>query len=308
MAKYSNLTSLFTAIAEAIRAKKGTTDKIVADNFPEEITSIQNGVDVSGVTATAADVLSPKVIVTADGTEATGTIETKTSSDMSVNGRTVTVPAGYYASAASKAVSTATRATPSITVSSAGLITASATQSAGYVSSGTKSATEQLSTQAGTTITPGTSRKTAVSSGKYTTGTVYVQGDSNLVASNIASGVSIFGVTGTALTAITVTGSFPSHTDAISLTVTGLNGRQPKCIWWMDISSGGPPHGAEDGCSAASAGYVTLSSGTKYTGYGKFYENTVNMYYVYATVSGDSISISNGSYDFYGELVFTLIC
>lgn len=43
MAKYTNLTSLFTAIADAIRAKKGTTGKIVADNFPEEIASIQNG-------------------------------------------------------------------------------------------------------------------------------------------------------------------------------------------------------------------------------------------------------------------------
>ena len=53
-----------------------------------------------------------------------------------------------------------------------------------------------MPTQAGTTITPGTSLKTAVASGRYTTGYVYVAGDSNLVASNIKSGVSIFGVTG----------------------------------------------------------------------------------------------------------------
>lgn len=43
MAKYTNLTSLFTAIADAIRAKKGTTGKIVADNFPEEIAGIEGG-------------------------------------------------------------------------------------------------------------------------------------------------------------------------------------------------------------------------------------------------------------------------
>jgi hypothetical protein len=43
MAKHTNLTSLFTAIADAIRAKKGTTGTIVADNFPEEIASIQSG-------------------------------------------------------------------------------------------------------------------------------------------------------------------------------------------------------------------------------------------------------------------------
>ena len=37
---YTSLGGLFTAIANAIRAKKGTTDTIVADNFPSEIESI----------------------------------------------------------------------------------------------------------------------------------------------------------------------------------------------------------------------------------------------------------------------------
>lgn len=134
------------------------------------------------------------------------------------------------------AMPTATQATPSIAVSSAGLITASATQTAGYVAAGTKSATKQLTTQAAKTVTPSTSSQTAVASGVYTTGAVTVaaipssyvkptttktattytpttsnqtiaagtycsgaqtiKGDSNLVASNIKSGVSIFGVAG----------------------------------------------------------------------------------------------------------------
>lgn len=50
-----------------------------------------------------------------------------------------------------------TQATPSISVSSSGLITASATQSGGIVEGGTKSATQQLTTQGAKTITPGTS-------------------------------------------------------------------------------------------------------------------------------------------------------
>ena len=94
------------------------------------------------------------------------------------------------------AMPTATQATPSITVSSGGLITASATQSAGYVSAGTKSSTKQLTTQAAKTVTPGTADQTAVASGMYTTGDVTVKGDANLVAGNIKSGVSIFGVAG----------------------------------------------------------------------------------------------------------------
>lgn len=95
------------------------------------------------------------------------------------------------------AMPTATQATPSITVSTDGLITASATQGAGYVASGTKSATKQLTVQAAKTITPSTSSQTAVASGRYTTGTVTVKGDANLIAANIKKGVSIFGIVGT---------------------------------------------------------------------------------------------------------------
>ena len=95
------------------------------------------------------------------------------------------------------AMPTATQATPSITVNSSGLITATATQAAGYVGAGSKSATKQLAFQAAKTITPTTTSQTAVSSGYYTGGAVTVKGDANLVAGNIKSGVSIFGVNGT---------------------------------------------------------------------------------------------------------------
>lgn len=71
-------------------------------------------------------------------------------------------------------ISPTTQATPSISVNADGLITASATQSAGYVSAGTKSATKQLPTQAAKTITPSSSAQTAVPQGRYTTGAVTV--------------------------------------------------------------------------------------------------------------------------------------
>ena len=120
------------------------------------------------------------------------------------------------------------QATPVISVDYNGLITATA---------GTKSSTHQLSFQAAKTIIPGTSSQIAVSSGCYTggdvtvaaipstyvnpsytktattytpsttnqiisagtylTGVQTIKGDANLVAGNIKSGVSIFGVSGT---------------------------------------------------------------------------------------------------------------
>jgi hypothetical protein len=94
------------------------------------------------------------------------------------------------------AVATATQATPSISISTRGLITASATQSEGYVSAGTKSATNQMTTQNGKDIYPGTTRQLAVAAWRYTIGNIYVNGDSNLTAGNIKKGVSIFGVAG----------------------------------------------------------------------------------------------------------------
>lgn len=153
-------------------------------------------IDLTADTVTAGKMLSGTTAHDKSGAKVTGTIATKTASNLSASGATVTVPAGYYASQATKSVSTATQATPSISVSSAGLITASATQTAGYVSAGTKSATSQMTVQAAQTITPGTSDKT-IASGRYLTGTQTVKGDSNLVASKIKKGVSIFGVTGT---------------------------------------------------------------------------------------------------------------
>lgn len=89
------------------------------------------------------------------------------------------------------------QAVPKISVSAAGLITATAEQQEGYVPGGTKSATHQLTTQGAKTVTPGRTAQSAVATGYYTTGEVQVAGDSNLVPENIAEGVSIFGVTGT---------------------------------------------------------------------------------------------------------------
>lgn len=88
------------------------------------------------------------------------------------------------------------QATPTITVSTAGLITAESVQAAGRVTGGTKTATKQLTTQAAKTYTP-TTEDQEIQSGRYLTGKQTIKGDSNLLPENIVSGVTIFGKAGT---------------------------------------------------------------------------------------------------------------
>lgn len=163
------------------------------------------GVDVSGVTATASDVLSPKVFVDSTGVEQTGTIVTKTVDDLTASGATITVPAGYYAVEGSVNVDKGELASPYINImkKTGQVVATTRVGTSGYISVNEQiGGTLQLDTMSGTTIIPGINTTLAVASGKYTTGDVYVSGDSNLVSSNIKNGVSIFGVNGTLAEAV----------------------------------------------------------------------------------------------------------
>lgn len=201
MSIQTEINRIIAAVSAAhvkVSEKGGTTAQpYLVENLAGAIDTIPIGVQLPTLDnpGKASDALSGKEFIDGDGNKITGTIATKTASNLTASGATVTVPAGYYASQATKSVATATQATPSIEVSSAGLITAKATQSAGYVAAGTKSGTKQLTTQGAQTITPGTADKT-IASGRYLTGTQTIKGDANLVAGNIKSGVSIFGVAG----------------------------------------------------------------------------------------------------------------
>ena len=176
------------------------------NNLPE----VSNGVELPELTnpATEAEVLSGREAIDANGNKITGSMANNgaVSKQLDTTTTNYTIPQGYHngsgkvsiatetktvapttsqqtvtpasgkvlSSVTVSAMPTATQATPSINVDANGLITASSTQSAGYVSSGTKSATKQLTTKGATTITPSTSAQTAVASGVYTTGTITV--------------------------------------------------------------------------------------------------------------------------------------
>lgn len=62
--------------------------------------------------------------------------------------------------------------------------------------------TGSISSKAAATYTPSTSDQT-IAAGQYLSGAQTISGDANLVAANIASGVSIFGIAGT-LSAATI--------------------------------------------------------------------------------------------------------
>ena len=94
MAKYSIDSTTLTGIGDAIRAKEGSSGTIPVTEIASRIQAIETGKDVSAVTATAADVVKPKVFVDAQGNPVTGTLVVQTyyygadepSSDLGVDG------------------------------------------------------------------------------------------------------------------------------------------------------------------------------------------------------------------------------
>lgn len=172
-------------------------------------------VDTSDATLNDAGSLPLGVTAYSDGTKYTGTAAENDSSDLTVSGATVTAPAGYYSSSASASVASGS-ATPASSLSGTSASVSTGTNTltlsktisntpqvtAGYISSGSAgntavTLTASVTTKGATTYTPGTSNQT-IASGTYLTGAQTISGDANLLAGNIVSGKTIFGVAGTA--------------------------------------------------------------------------------------------------------------
>lgn len=182
--------------------------------------------DVLDNPGNANTMLAGTEMLDGSGKKVTGTIETKTSSNLTASGATVTVPAGYYASDASKSIQSGALSL-SLGIDNTGLISADViTDSEGYISSTySKSDTIALPVQEAKTITPTKSTQTAVAKNVYTTGAVTVaaipsqyQDVSGVTATaaGTLSGQKFVNSSGT-----TVTGTMPNN-GAISKTINAL--------------------------------------------------------------------------------------
>lgn len=132
-------------------------------------------------TATAADVASGKIFYSASGRE-TGSATSRTSSDLTVSGATVTAPAGFYASSASKTVASGTAGTPTATKGTVSnhsvTVTPSVTNTTGYITGSTKT---------GTAVTVSASELVSGSETKTANGTYDVTNLASLVV-NVSGG------------------------------------------------------------------------------------------------------------------------
>lgn len=105
----------------------------------------QTLIDVTDKTVTAAKMLNTGTALDKAGDSITGSIASKSSSDLTVSGATVTAPAGYYSSSASKSVASGSAGTPTASKGSVSnhsiSVTPSVTNTTGYITGSTKTGT-----------------------------------------------------------------------------------------------------------------------------------------------------------------------
>lgn len=167
MAKVVVSESHLEDIADAIRAKNGTSDTYTPAQMATAISNISGGGSSAPTLQTKSVSITPSetaqsqtvtadagydgldevsVSVSAISNSYVGSgITQRSSTDLSVSNATVTAPAGYYASSASKAVASGTAGTPTATkgtVSNHSIsVTPSVTNTTGYIIGGAKTGT-----------------------------------------------------------------------------------------------------------------------------------------------------------------------
>ena len=234
-------------------------------------------IDLTSDTVAANYLQSGKSAHGADGEAVSGSVAAKSSSDLTVSGATVTVPAGIYSSNASKSVASGTAGTPTATKGTvsnhAVTVTPSVTNTAGYISGGTKTGT-------GVSVTA-----SELDSG---TKEITANGTDIDVVGYASVNVAVSGG-GSSKRKVTITGNSSGTANAVRLNGTGswyyTNGTEiefdegDRIIVKVFGSREGGGTIYLDGSNVASAQY----GGATYTYY--LPDNNVNVDFSYGTVS-----------------------
>ena len=158
-------------------------------------------------------------------------ITRRSSSDMTASGATVTAPAGYYESASSKTVASGTEGTPTATKGTVSnhsvAVTPSVTNSAGYITGGTKT---------GTAV--------SVSASELVSGNLAItQNGTNIDVTNYSTvSVAVEGGGGSGMTVATANTTLASANASISF--TGLSGEPTSFVITTasDLATGASPY------------------------------------------------------------------
>lgn len=262
-----------------------------------------NGVtqmDVTSKTVTPGTMLSGTTALKNDGTDIIGNITSKSSSDLTVSGATVTAPAGYYGSAATKSVASGTAGTPTATkgtVSNHAIsVTPSVTNTTGYIEGGTKmgtavsvSASELVSgtksiTSSGTTDVTNYA-SASVAAGSATTPATTVTANPSISVSS--GGLITATASATKSVTPTVSAGFVSSGTAGNITVSGNNTYQLPVIT-LPISASETATSGYTQQAVIDAGesdsYINIPPGFNETG----------AYYKISPINYESVYITDG--------------
>lgn len=160
----------------------------------------------TSATATAAQILST-MTAWVNGVKITGTMESKAAATYTPGTANQTIAAGQYLSGAQTISGDANLIAANILTGKTifgvnGTFTSDGTATASQMLSGViayvkgSKITGTISSKVAATFTPGTADQT-IAAGQYLSGIQTVLGDANLIAANIVTGKSIFGVSGT---------------------------------------------------------------------------------------------------------------
>jgi hypothetical protein len=90
--------TIFTALGDQVRRLTGRSDKMSVAVMTDALAGITLGVDASGLTASASDVIGDKVFIGSSGGKQTGTMVNNgaVSATLDATTKSYTVPAGYH--------------------------------------------------------------------------------------------------------------------------------------------------------------------------------------------------------------------